>query len=285
MLFGKNLTSNSITSLTHLKRVAASSGASRKKKVVSVNNFLSFKTKKLNATFKWSAGRSNSKRITVRTKGKILRKYSIPVVNTKFRDNSISIISGFRFNYKNSSLFSLVTCSSGSQTYVRSPGSHGLFFLTRLMSLFSNKSVIYKSITSMSSYLTITPLFFLIVQLPKNSPISMLELSPNKGVKYALAAGSSGVILKLDTRLGSAIIKLPSNVKKVFSIFSTGSAGCAAIEVKSRSRITSAGHYKSLGHKSISRGVARNPVDHPHGGRAKSIKYPRTPWGKTTKFK
>jgi ribosomal protein L2 len=28
-----------------------------------------------------------------------------------------------------------------------------------------------------------------------------------------------------------------------------------------------------------------NPVDHPHGGRNKAIKYQRTPWGKTTKFK
>jgi large subunit ribosomal protein L2 len=28
-----------------------------------------------------------------------------------------------------------------------------------------------------------------------------------------------------------------------------------------------------------------NPVDHPHGGRTKAIRYPRTPWGKTTKFK
>jgi ribosomal protein L2 len=27
-----------------------------------------------------------------------------------------------------------------------------------------------------------------------------------------------------------------------------------------------------------------NPIDHPHGGRTKAIKYPRTPWGKTTKF-
>jgi large subunit ribosomal protein L2 len=28
-----------------------------------------------------------------------------------------------------------------------------------------------------------------------------------------------------------------------------------------------------------------NPVDHPHGGRSSSVRYPRTPWGKTTKFK
>jgi large subunit ribosomal protein L2 len=35
----------------------------------------------------------------------------------------------------------------------------------------------------------------------------------------------------------------------------------------------------------LSRGVAKNPVDHPHGGRNKAIKYQRTPWGKTTKYK
>jgi large subunit ribosomal protein L2 len=48
---------------------------------------------------------------------------------------------------------------------------------------------------------------------------------------------------------------------------------------------TKSGYWRSFGLKPHVRGVARNPVDHPHGGRAKSIKYPRTPWGKTTKFK
>jgi large subunit ribosomal protein L2 len=46
-----------------------------------------------------------------------------------------------------------------------------------------------------------------------------------------------------------------------------------------------AGYWRSFGLKSLVRGVAMNPVDHPHGGRTKSVKYPRTPWGKTTKFK
>jgi large subunit ribosomal protein L2 len=46
-----------------------------------------------------------------------------------------------------------------------------------------------------------------------------------------------------------------------------------------------AGYWKIYGKKPLVRGVAMNPVDHPHGGRGKSIKYPRTPWGKTTKFK
>ena len=38
-----------------------------------------------------------------------------------------------------------------------------------------------------------------------------------------------------------------------------------------------AGYWRSFGSKSLVRGVAMNPVDHPHGGRTKSVKYPRTP--------
>ena len=40
---------------------------------------------------------------------------------------------------------------------------------------------------------------------------------------------------------------------------------------------TKAGYYQKLGFKSVVRGVAMNPVDHPHGGRTKAIKYQRTP--------
>jgi large subunit ribosomal protein L2 len=46
-----------------------------------------------------------------------------------------------------------------------------------------------------------------------------------------------------------------------------------------------AGFWRSFGHKPIVRGVAMNPVDHPHGGRTKAIKHQRTPWGLTTKYK
>jgi large subunit ribosomal protein L2 len=52
-----------------------------------------------------------------------------------------------------------------------------------------------------------------------------------------------------------------------------------------RYKNTKSGYWRSFGCKPIVRGVAMNPVDHPHGGRTSTIKYPRTPWGKTTKFK
>jgi large subunit ribosomal protein L2 len=46
-----------------------------------------------------------------------------------------------------------------------------------------------------------------------------------------------------------------------------------------------AGYWRLFGNKPTVRGVAMNAVDHPHGGRTKSIKHPLTPWGKTTKKK
>ena len=46
-----------------------------------------------------------------------------------------------------------------------------------------------------------------------------------------------------------------------------------------------AGDIYNFGQRPKVRGVAMNPVDHPHGGRTKSIKLPKTPWGKVTKLK
>ena len=45
-----------------------------------------------------------------------------------------------------------------------------------------------------------------------------------------------------------------------------------------------AGVNRRLGRSPRVRGVATNPNDHPHGGRTKAVKYPRTPWGRTTRF-
>ena len=92
-------------------------------------------------------------------------------------------------------------------------------------------------------------------------------------------------MLKLDSRLGKSVVKLPSGVKKLFSIYSTGSKGAVALTNNANFLNKKAGYKKIFGFKPQVRGVAMNPVDHPHGGRAKSIKYQRTPWGKTTKYK
>jgi len=113
--------------------------------------------------------------------------------------------------------------------------------------------------------------------LPRLSKISLLELFPGRGVQYIRSAGSRGKLIKFDHDRHTALIQLPSGVRKFFSIYSLGSLGSIALGSKKSTANTKAGFYKNQGVKSIVRGVAMNPVDHPHGGRTKAIKYPRTP--------
>lgn len=121
--------------------------------------------------------------------------------------------------------------------------------------------------------------------LPRLSKLSLLELYPGKGVQYIRSAGSKGKLVKFDYEKHVVLIQLPSGVRKFFSTYSLASLGGVAFPQKKFTANTRAGFYKNLGKKSKVRGVAMNPIDHPHGGRTKAIKYPRTPWGKTTKFK
>lgn len=120
-------------------------------------------------------------------------------------------------------------------------------------------------------------MFFVLGQLPKNKPVSLLEPLPTRGVVYVRSSGSAASILKMNSLTGTALLKLPSGVKKVLSTYSIGSLGSVSLIEKKKCHNTKAGFYKNRGKSSMVRGVAKNPVDHPHGGRAKAIRYQRTP--------
>lgn len=81
----------------------------------------------------------------------------------------------------------------------------------------------------------------------------------------------------MNSLTSTALVKLSSGVKKVFSTHSLASEGKSGLPDQKKCKINKAGFYKSLGKKSKVRGIAKNPVDHPHGGRTKAIKYQRTP--------
>lgn len=84
-------------------------------------------------------------------------------------------------------------------------------------------------------------------------------------------------MVKMDSRISTSLVKLPSGVKKIFSTFALGSEGAVALPLNKKYKNNKAGHLNSFGKKPKNRGVARNPVDHPHGGRNKAIAHQRTP--------
>lgn len=115
--------------------------------------------------------------------------------------------------------------------------------------------------------------------------ISFLPNRPNGPAIFARSAGTYAKVMSFDFFNHTTTIALPSGRIRRFSLYAVAAVGPVAFSEKKRLRDTRAGTNRKLGKKVLTRGVAKNPIDHPHGGRTKAIRYPRTPWGKTTKFK
>jgi len=280
-----NLKTTNSSYKIEIKKIGTTSGGSRNIKTYQMTLPLQFKFRRLMLNYKWKAGRSTQGRIVLWTRQSKKIKYKKPFTNYTFRQKNLSIIAGFVFIPKSNKLISLLFLSSGAITYVPTSVGHKLFELTKMEGLGFGQKRPEKSMGRYYPLSFFTKTFFIIARLPKNKKVSLLESRPGKGVQYVRSTGSCAQILKMDSRIGTSLVKLPSGMKKVFSMYSLGSLGSVALPENKKFTNTSAGFYRNHGVKSQVRGVAMNPVDHPHGGRTKAIKYQRTPWGKTTKFK
>lgn len=111
-----------------------------------------------------------------------------------------------------------------------------------------------------------------------------VELKPGKGGQMARSAGAS---VQLMGKEGArAILKLPSGEFRRVDVRCAASIGVIGNSDHSNSKIGKAGRSRWLGKRPHVRGVAMNPVDHPHGGgegRTSGGRHPVTPWGVPTK--
>lgn len=284
MVFSKNrfLVKDTITSVK-LKRT---SNASLNLRKLEAQIPLQVRFKKLQFFKKNLAGRGLYGRLTVYTKGSVLKRKK-PIINYFFREQSIFFTAGIQcIPGANPKLATLIFSSSGKVTYLVTKPLDNFFHLSRLKSLGSSFSRLYRELLNYNSNIHISEVPHTLLQQKKNRDISAIEATICKGIQYTRSFGSSSSIIKLDTRTGLGLVKLSSGVKKIFSAFSLASCGPVNLKLSKKDLSNrKSGFYRNYGISPIVRGVAKNPVDHPHGGRTKAIKYQRTPWGKTTKFK
>lgn len=126
-----------------------------------------------------------------------------------------------------------------------------------------------------------------LLYLPISSLIHCLELWPNKGGIYIRSAGVYGKILKKITHINKVLIELPSDSLFYASIFSKATIGVCGNMNHNRIILGKAGRNRWLGYKPIVRGVAMNPIDHPHGGgegKRSSDSLKKSPWGRILKW-
>ena len=120
--------------------------------------------------------------------------------------------------------------------------------------------------------------------IPVGTVIHNVEMKPGKGAQIARSAGSSVNLLAVDS--GKAIIKLNSGEIKNVADNCFATVGTVSNLENKNIKIGSAGRKRWLGFRPKVRGVAMNPVDHPHGGgegRTSGGRHPVSPWGMPTK--
>jgi ribosomal protein L2 len=261
-----------------LRKSYVTSNASRNIKKITSHWYLRRPHRGLAYHLKGKIGRLRSGRLVCFTKSGFKKRVKSVRVGSLLRSTDVGFLASFRLVCRGSKLLSLVALSCGSYLYWPTTDSSKIFsfIYAKPYNKFTNDRV-RRTFSK--------PYSFLLYDISRMLKISFLEIFPNKGHQYVRSSGCFARIISFNWKNQTALVRLPSGVRKMFSIHTTAIKERISWKWKKRLANTKSGFWRSLGKKPKVRGVARNPVDHPHGGNTKSIRYPRTPWGLTTKYK
>ena len=120
--------------------------------------------------------------------------------------------------------------------------------------------------------------------IPVGSTVHNIELKPGKGGQMARSAGASAQIMAKEGKYTT--LRMPSGEMRMVLSVCIATIGQVGNTDHSNIKIGKAGRNRWLGKRPQSRGVAMNPVDHPHGGgegKSSGGRHPVTPWGIPTK--
>ena len=120
--------------------------------------------------------------------------------------------------------------------------------------------------------------------IPLGTVISNIEMSPNKGAAIARSAGSFAQLMAREGKF--ATIKLPSGETRLILVTCMAVIGVVSNSDHQLLVSGKAGRSRWLGRKPHTRGVVKNPVDHPHGGgegKTAGGRHPVSPTGQSAK--
>ncbi len=122
--------------------------------------------------------------------------------------------------------------------------------------------------------------------MPVGTIVHNVELKPGKGGQMARAAGTYAQLVGRDQ--GYALLRLKSGETRMVPAECLATVGAVSNPDHMNETIGKAGRHRWMGIRPSVRGVAMNPIDHPHGGgegKTSGGRHPVTPWGKSTKGK
>ncbi|TDI64198.1 MAG: 50S ribosomal protein L2 [Alphaproteobacteria bacterium] len=123
-----------------------------------------------------------------------------------------------------------------------------------------------------------------LANIPVGTIVHNVEMKPGRGGQIARSAGTYVQLVGKDA--GYAQLRLGSGEVRMVPEQCMASIGAVSNSDQQNINLGKAGRKRWLGRRPVVRGVAMNPVDHPHGGgegRTSGGRHPVTPWGKPTK--
>jgi len=215
-----------------------------------------------------TTGRNNHGRITMRHKGGGHKQHYRMIDFRRNKDGIAARVERLEYDPNRSAHLALLLYADGERRYVLAPKGIGTG-----AQLVSGEEAPIKAGNALP-----------LRSIPVGTTVHCIEMLPGKGAQIARSAGASAQLL---AREGSyAQLRLRSGEIRKVHVDCRATIGEVGNEEHNLESIGKAGRYRWRGIRPTVRGVAMNPIDHPHGGgegRTASARPPVSPWGVQSK--
>jgi large subunit ribosomal protein L2 len=213
-------------------------------------------------------GRNNLGRITVRHRGQGHKRFYRIIDFKRDKAGIPAKVATIEYDPNRSARIALVTYADGEKRYIIAPS--GL--------------QVGQMVVSGPEADILTGNALPLKNIPLGTQVHNIELKPGKGGQMARSAGSFAQLVAKEA--GTAQLRLPSGEIRLVSVDCMATVGQVGNVEHENVSIGKAGRSRWMGKRPTVRGVAMNPVDHPHGGgegKTSGGRNPVTPWGQPTR--
>ena len=218
---------------------------------------------------KRGSGRNNYGRVTTRHQGGGSKRYYRRIDFKRDKDGVAGKVERLEYDPNRTSYLALVLYADGERRYILAPRN-----VKPGDSIMSGVDAAIKPGNALP-----------LKNIPLGTQVHCLELKPGKGAQLARSAGASVQIVAREGEYVTA--RLRSGEMRKVHVNCRATVGELGNEEHNLRKIGKAGAQRWRGIRPTVRGVAMNPVDHPHGGgegkSGQGNPHPVSPWGQQTK--
>ncbi|PWQ94170.1 50S ribosomal protein L2 [Leucothrix arctica] len=215
-----------------------------------------------------SGGRNNNGRITTRHIGGGHKQHYRIIDFKRNKDGIPAVVERLEYDPNRSANIALLKYADGERRYIIAPKN-----VSAGAAIVSGDAVVISAGNSMQ-----------LKNIPVGTVVHCVEMKPQKGAQIARSAGTSAQLIAREGRYSTLRLR-SGEMRKVLSDCraTIGEVGNSEHGLR---KLGKAGASRHMGVRPTVRGVAMNPIDHPHGGgegKTSGGRHPVSPWGTPTK--